>query len=237
MSHQISQQSFDGKSKYQVLLCFAKTKQLQRHSVTTIKRMKRLHQIFNHFLVFSFCAAFVFGAAPDQHENCKFWAESGECDRNPGYMMDQCATSCEQVAAQALKDSKELEGINSFFDLGANDINGNRIEFSKFRGQVTIVINVASYCGHTDSHYRGLVKLWRQVKSLETINLLAFPCNQFGSQEPGSNEEIEEFAHGYGVEFTMMDKIDVNGPNSNIVYKYLKSKAEIGSISWNFASK
>ena len=112
-----------------------------------------------------------------------------------------------------------------------------KIEFSKFRGFVTILVNVASYCGYTDSHYRGLVRLWRQISPSEQVNLLAFPCNQFGAQEPGTTKEIEDFAHGYGVEFTMMDKIDVNGPNASIVYKYLKSKAEIGNIAWNFASK
>jgi glutathione peroxidase len=99
------------------------------------------------------------------------------------------------------------------------------------------VVNVASECGYTDSHYKGLVKLWRQVEPTKQINILGFPCNQFGHQEPGSAEEIYEFARDeYGVEFTMMEKVDVNGPNASIVYKYLKSKAGPGSIAWNFAT-
>jgi glutathione peroxidase len=81
-----------------------------------------------------------------------------------------------------------------------------------------------------------MVRLWKQVSASNQVHLLAFPCNQFGNQEPDSNEEIEEFAKGYGAEFTMMDKIDVNGPNASIVYKYLKSKTSVGNIGWNFAT-
>ena len=103
---------------------------------------------------------------------------------------------------------------------------------------MTIVVNVASYCGYTDSHYRGLVKLFRHVEHEHAgrVNILAFPCNQFGEQEPDSNEDIHEFALHYGVEFTMMDKIDVNGPVASIVYKYLKAQAGPSTISWNFGT-
>jgi glutathione peroxidase-family protein len=136
-----------------------------------------------------------------------------------------------------LKDTEELKGISSFFDLAANDIFGKSIEFQKFEGQVTVLVNVASECGYTDSHYRGLVKLWKQVKHTEQINILAFPCDQFGHQEPGTSEEINEFAvEEYGVEFTMMEKINVNGPNASVVYKFVKSKAGPTAIQWNFAT-
>jgi glutathione peroxidase-family protein len=81
-----------------------------------------------------------------------------------------------------------------------------------------------------------MVRLWTQVSVSEQINLLAFPCNQFGEQEPGSNQEIEDFAKGYGVDFTLMDKIDVNGPNTSIVYKWIKAQASVGHITWNFAT-
>jgi glutathione peroxidase-family protein len=152
-------------------------------------------------------------------------------------MVGKCAASCERAAAHALKDSKELQGIHSFFELSAKDILGNVVEFSQFQGQVTVLVNVASYCGYTDSHYRGLVKLWSQVKHTSQINILAFPCNQFGAQEPDTNENIDLFALGYGVEFTMMDKVDVNGANASIVYKYLKQQAGgPANIAWNFAT-
>jgi len=173
----------------------------------------------------------------DEHPDCQFWAESGECDKNPSYMLESCADSCRRIAVQALRDAKELNSIESFFDLSAKDIHGDVIEFSKFKGQVTILVNVASYCGYTDSHYKGMVRLWKKVAPSKSINLLAFPCNQFGEQEPKSNAEIEQFAKSqYGVEFTMMDKIDVNGPNTNMVYKYLKLKGDVGNIGWNFAT-
>ena len=152
-------------------------------------------------------------------------------------MLQSCATSCDRAAKQALNDAKELQNIDSVFDLSAKDIHGQTIDFSKFRGQVTIIVNVASYCGYTDSHYRGLVKLWSSVKHA-SVNILAFPCNQFGAQEPESNESIEQFALGYGVEFTMMEKIDVNGAGASIVYKYLKAQADDApaNIGWNFAT-
>ena len=92
----------------------------------------------------------------------------------------------------ALADAKELEGISSFFDLEAKDIKGKTVKFEQFRGKVTIVVNVASYCGYTESHYRGLVELWSKIKD-ENIEILAFPCNQFGAQEPESDSKILQF--------------------------------------------
>jgi glutathione peroxidase len=94
-------------------------------------------------------------------------------------MLDTCAASCERVDQQKALDAKALAGISSFYDLEANDIKGNPVSFEKFRGKVTIITNVASYCGYTESHYRGLVELWSNVKD-QDIEILAFPCNQFG---------------------------------------------------------
>lgn len=177
-------------------------------------------------------------AAEDNNENCKMWAERGECDKNPGYMLAECQKSCDEIAAAALKEAEELKAISSFFDLSAKDIFGETLEFKKFKGEVTVVVNVASECGYTDSHYRGLVELWKRVENQgKKVNILAFPCNQFGQQEPGTHEEINEFAvEEYGVEFTMMEKVDVNGPFASIVYKYLKSEAGPSQIQWNFAT-
>ena len=128
-----------------------------------------------YLLTFALIACLANSTSPDQNENCRGWAEAGECDKvratwkesgslehtwilrlkmspsqqNPTYMLAHCAASCDQVAAQALQDSKELEGIGSFFDLSANDIQGNELKFSKYRGHVVVVVNVASYCGYT----------------------------------------------------------------------------------------
>jgi len=70
---------------------------------------------------------------------------------------------------------KELAGIDSFFDLEAQDINGKTLKFEQFRGKVTIIVNVASYCGYTESHYHGLVELWSNIKDKD-VEILAFPC-------------------------------------------------------------
>jgi len=191
------------------------------------------------FALFFIVVGFVvlISVAEDSNEKCRQWADMGECEKNQKYMHSACAESCEEVGKKIFEDSKELEGITSFFDLSANEILGNRIEFKNFKGQVTVLVNVASECGYTDSHYRGLVKLWGSVKHTNQINILAFPCNQFGQQEPGSAKEIIDFAVGeYGVEFTMMEKIDVNGNNASIIYKYLKSKVGPAFITWNFAT-
>ena len=93
----------------------------------------------------------------DIDENCKYWAEIGECVANPKYMLEGCKESCRNVTITSLRDVKEVASIESFFDLSAKDIHGVIVEFSRFRGQVTILTNVASYCrGYTDSHYRGV---------------------------------------------------------------------------------
>jgi glutathione peroxidase len=155
-----------------------------------------------------------------------------------GFMLGNCAKSCDKMAKQLLKNAEDLTGIDSFFDLKANDINGKPLYFSQFRGKVTLVVNVASECGYTDSHYLSLVKLYRKIQSSSApINILAFPCNQFGQQEPGTADEIIRFVTDeYDVEFTMMEKVDVNGPNASVVYKFLKSKAGPSTITWNFAT-
>ena len=152
-------------------------------------------------------------------------------------MLKSCATACHRVAEEVSRDAEEVQRFGTFFDLSARDIHGKEISFQDFRGQVTLVANVASECGYTESHYQGLTKLWNQVSPTKKVNFLAFPCNQFGKQEPGTADEILDFVQSeYGVEFTMMEKVNVNGPDAHIVYKWLKSKAGPVRISWNFAT-
>lgn len=177
----------------------------------------------------------VLAAIPDNNDNCENWAASGECDANSVFMYANCATSCEKMEKSAADTAKELAAIDSFFDLESKDINGKMVNFEQFRGKVTIVVNVASYCGYTESHYHGLVDLWSNIKD-ENVEILAFPCNQFGQQEPESDSNIAKFAEGKGVTFTMMSKVDVNGPNASLVFKYLKSEAGPSAITWNFAT-
>ena len=150
-------------------------------------------------------------------------------------MLPNCATSCEAVKTAVDAAAAELDAVSSFFALVANDLHGQPIQFTKFQGQVTILTNVASYCGYTESHYHQLVELWSQLRN-ENINILAFPCNQFGEQEPGTADDIAAFAKSKGVQFTMMEKINVNGPNASLVYKYLKKQTGVDFITWNFAT-
>lgn len=115
-------------------------------------------------------------ALEDAHDKCLEWAEMGECDKNPGYMTKACGASCEKLEKARLADTKELEGL-TFFDLKAKDIDGNDFDFASLKDKVTIVTNVASYCGYTESHYRGLVKLYTNLEGTP-VEILAFPCNQ-----------------------------------------------------------
>jgi len=157
--------------------------------------------------------------------------------RNPNYMLENCKTSCAKAVEAAAAAEAELNKIGSFFELSANDLEGNPIDFESFRGKITVVTNVASYCGYTESHYQQLVDMWNKLGQDENnFNILAFPCNQFGQQEPGTPEEIRDFVTKKGVNFTMMEKVDVNGPHASMVYKYLKKVTGLDSIHWNFAT-
>jgi len=167
---------------------------------------------------------------------CIEWASNDECDKNPEYMRESCMSACNALDELKIKEDEISSGLSSFYDLSAKDIDGNVLDFNTLRGNVVIIVNVASYCGYTNSHYSGLVELYNGLASTEMLKILAFPCNQFGDQEPDECPVIKKFAQDKGAEFTVMDKIDVNGPNANMVYKYLKKEAGVGSITWNFAT-
>lgn len=123
-----------------------------------------------------------------------------------------------------------------FYELEAKKLNGGTISMDEYKGKTVIVVNTASKCGLTPQ-YEGLEKLYKEYKD-QGLVILGFPCNQFGSQEAGNSDEIEEFCQiNYGVSFPMFDKIEVNGSNTHPVFKYLKAKKGglLGSkIKWNF---
>lgn len=168
----------------------------------------------------------------DTRQECGQWATAGECEANPTFMRRECAKSC------YLFDLNKDAGadVSSFFDLHALDIDQNIVDFSTLKGKVTIVVNVASFCGYTKSHYQGLVKLYNDVQDTNMVEIMAFPCNQFGEQEPEECRAIKRFAQSRGAEFRMMFKIDVNGLNTHPVYKFLKQSAGPANIQWNFAT-
>ena len=124
----------------------------------------------------------------------------------------------------------------TFHDFSANAINGTALDFSIYEGKVVLVVNTASKCGLTPQ-YEGLEELYQKYKD-QGLVILGFPCDQFGNQEPGDEEEISEFCEiNYGVSFQMMSKIDVNGKNEHPIFGYLKRAVGpklLKIIKWNF---
>ncbi|XP_062228287.1 putative glutathione peroxidase 7, chloroplastic [Phragmites australis] len=125
----------------------------------------------------------------------------------------------------------------SIYDFTVKDIDGKDVPLSKFKGKVLLIVNVASQCGLTTANYTELSHLYEKYKT-QGFEILAFPCNQFGAQEPGSNPQIKQFAcTRFKAEFPIFDKVDVNGPNTAPIYKFLKSSAGgfLGDlVKWNF---
>ncbi len=125
----------------------------------------------------------------------------------------------------------------SIYDYSATNIRGEEVSLSDYRGNVMLIVNTASKCGFTPQ-FEGLETLYNDLREQGLI-ILGFPCNQFGSQDPGADGEIEEFCQlNYGVSFPMFSKIEVNGGGTHPLFKYLKSEAKgtMGSksIKWNF---
>jgi len=123
------------------------------------------------------------------------------------------------------------------YDVPLHTIDGATTTLGAYRGKTLLIVNVASRCGFTPQ-YKGLEMLYRKYKDRGLV-VLGFPCNQFGRQEPGSDADIRTFCHTqYGVTFPMFAKIDVNGPTTHPLYRYLKSakKGWFGreGITWNF---
>jgi glutathione peroxidase len=127
--------------------------------------------------------------------------------------------------------------MTNLYDFSANLLNGKGKSLSDYKGKAVVVVNTASKCGLTPQ-YEGLEKLYKAHKAAG-LEIIGFPCNQFGEQEPGSATDIETFCSiNYGVSFTMFDKIDVNGDGAHPLFKWLKAQAPglLGSeaIKWNF---
>jgi len=127
--------------------------------------------------------------------------------------------------------------MTSIYDFEANQIDGKNVKLSAFRDKVLLIVNTASQCGFTPQ-FAGLEELHEKYAS-QGLVVLGFPSNQFGSQDPGTNEEIGAFCtKNYGVSFPMMEKIDVNGSNAAPLYQWLTKEKPglLGStaIKWNF---
>ncbi|XP_060207008.1 probable phospholipid hydroperoxide glutathione peroxidase [Lycium barbarum] len=126
----------------------------------------------------------------------------------------------------------------SVYDFTVKDAKGNDVDLSIYKGKVLIIVNVASQCGLTNSNYTDMTELYRKYKD-QGLEILAFPCNQFGGQEPGSIEDIQQMVcTRFKAEYPIFDKVDVNGDNAAPLYKFLKSSKGgfFGDgIKWNFS--
>lgn len=129
-----------------------------------------------------------------------------------------------------------MSAIVSLYTIKINTLQGKPIDLSNFKGKKILFVNVASKCGFTPQ-YKDLQKLHNDFH--DKLIILGVPCNQFGKQEPGSTEEIQEFCQvNYGVSFLITEKIDVKGEEQHPLYQWLTQKAKNGrknsSVKWNF---
>src|SRR5918997_3104181 len=154
------------------------------------------------------------------------------------------AALCVAVSSLALffvkaKDSKtDGKGTaKSVYDFTLKNAKGQDVKLSDYRGKVVMLVNVASKCGYTPQ-YEGLQKIYERYKD-QGFTILGFPANNFGAQEPGTDEEIQQFCRSnYGVTFPVFSKISVKGDDKHPLYKYLTEKETnpqfAGEIKWNF---
>ncbi|AFH50561.1 Glutathione peroxidase [Ignavibacterium album JCM 16511] len=139
------------------------------------------------------------------------------------------------VSPAQSQNQKGVKVKDNVLSVKVKDIDGKEVNLSDYKDKVLLIVNVASFCGYT-KQYAGLQDLYETYKD-KGFEILAFPCNQFGNQEPGSNEEIKNFCSSkYNVTFRLFDKIDVNGNNKSPLYAILTDNPVTGKgdIKWNF---
>ena len=138
------------------------------------------------------------------------------------------ATGCNNQNNKTTQVTPEPEPVveqtSGIYDITVKDMDGSDVSLANYKGKVLLIVNVASKCGLTPQ-YEGLEALYQKYKD-QGLEILAFPCNQFLGQEPGTNEEIQSFCSlNYNVTFPLFDKIDVNGEAESPLYTYLKKQA------------
>lgn len=133
-----------------------------------------------------------------------------------------------------------MASATSFYDFKPLDKRGQEVPLADYKGKVVLIVNTASKCGFTPQ-YEGLEKIYKSIKDKypEDFTILAFPCNQFGGQEPASNDDIQNFCLvNYGVSFPIMQKIDVNGAKASPLFEWLKTEKPglmgLKRVKWNF---
>jgi len=144
--------------------------------------------------------------------------------------------SSKSFSNTTIKMSEDWKNATSVYDFTVKDIKGEDVSLEKYKGFVLIIVNVASQCGYSSTHYKELVELDEKYRD-QGLRILAFPCNQFGGQEPGDAENICSFADKQKVKFDTFEKLKVNGNDAHPLWKYLKSKQGgllLDAIKWNF---
>ncbi|OKL61877.1 Glutathione peroxidase [Talaromyces atroroseus] len=133
-----------------------------------------------------------------------------------------------------------MASATTFYDFSPPDKKGNPYPLDSYRGKVVLVVNTASKCGFTPQ-FAGLEKLYKTIEEKHpgAFTILGFPCNQFGNQDPGSNDEIQSFCQvNYGVTFPMLGKIDVNGSKADPLFEWIKGEKPglfgVKRVLWNF---
>ena len=165
----------------------------------------------------------IFGCSMLLLWSCQNQAQSNK--KNTTTMETTAAITAETISAETIYQFK------------VNDLNGKEFDFASLKGQKILIVNTASECGLTPQ-YKDLEAIYEKYKDLNFV-IIGFPANNFGSQEPGSNEEIANFCkQNYGVTFPMMGKISVKGKDMDKVYQFLTQKSKNGlqdsEVEWNF---
>ncbi len=147
-----------------------------------------------------------------------------------------CTASVQKQDPAAIVTLDQMMMEKSIYDFKMKDINGVEVDFSQFKGKKLLIVNVASKCGYT-RQYEDLQKLHEEHG--DQVTIIGFPANNFGGQEPGTNEEIKEFCSSkFGVTFQMMDKVSVKGADKHPLYRWLSDKDMNGwnekEPTWNF---
>lgn len=147
-----------------------------------------------------------------------------------------CTAGIQKQDPSTVVTQDQMMMEKSIYDFKMKDINGEEVDFSQFKGKKLLIVNVASKCGYTPQ-YEDLQKLHEEHG--DEVTIIGFPANNFGGQEPGTNEEIKEFCSSkFGVTFKMMDKVSVKGADKDPLYRWLSDKDMNGwnekEPTWNF---
>ena len=186
-------------------------------------------------LLFFALALLLTAVRADEHEDCQFWADNGECESNPGYMLTSCAEACAKKSrGPPVPPTADMPA--TLYDIVEKDIHGEPLPMSTFKGKVLYIVNVASYCGYTADNY----EMFRKLKPYrdQGFEIILAPCNQFGFQEPGDGTAITTFAQEkQQFEGVILSKADVNGPETRPLFAFLKHVTSKDNIDWNFDGK